>query len=278
MDEERKEKKRKEQKEYDTRNNVARKKKEVKKKIIRTPDESFKILLNMIMGIQISVQSCPNFKINKDADISNYLNNMIHSIQSINFGKKQEEIFFLNEFAGIIFNNIRLIFGIDKESFISSISPQEFVTEIMISSQTIFEELCSTGKSGSLFYYTRDGRFIVKTISKKEYKFLKKILTKYYSHLKDNPLSLLPKFLGCYKLIRKVKKNKYNIYFIVMMNVFATANHIDKRYDLKGSKIGRQVLKGTIEDKKILNQGDLALKDLDFENRKEKVFIGKKKI
>jgi hypothetical protein len=277
MDEERKEKKRKEQKEYDTRNNVARKKKEVKKKIIRTPDESFKILLNIIMGIQISVQSCPNFKINKEGDISNYLNNMIHSIQTINFGKKQEEIFFLNEFAGIIFNNIRLLFGIDKESFISSISPQEFVTEIMISSQTIFEELCSTGKSGSLFYYTRDGRFIVKTISKKEYKFLKKILTRYYYHLKNNPLSLLPKFLGCYKLIRKVKKKKYNIYFIVMINVFATANHIDKRYDLKGSKIGRQVLKGTIEDKKILNQGDMALKDLDFERRKEKVFIGKKK-
>jgi hypothetical protein len=63
-----------------------------------------------------------------------------------------------------------------------------------------------------------------------------------------------------------------------MINVFATANHIDKRYDLKGSKIGRQVLKGTIEDKKILNQGDMALKDLDFERRKEKVFIGKKKI
>ena len=277
LDEERKEKKRREQKEYDTKNNVARKKKEVKKKIIRTPDESFKILLNIIMGIQISVQSCPNFKINKEEDISKYLNNMIYSIQTINFGKKQEEVFFLNEFAGIIFNNIRILFGIDKESFISSISPQEFVTEIMISSQTIFEELCSTGKSGSLFYYTRDGRFIVKTISKKEYKFLKKILTKYYFHLKSNPLSLLPKFLGCYKLIRKVKKKKYNIYFIVMMNVFATSNHIDKRYDLKGSKIGRQVLKGTVEDKKILNQGDMALKDLDFEHRKEKVFIGKKK-
>ena len=79
-------------------------------------------------------------------------------------------IFFLKEYAGIVFNNIRLLLGIDKESFISSISPQEFVTEIMISSQTIFEELCSTGKSGSLFYYTRDGRFIVKTISKKEEK------------------------------------------------------------------------------------------------------------
>ena len=275
--EEEKERKRKEEKAYNTKNNVARKKKAVKKKIIRTPDESFKILLNIIMGIQIAVQSCPNFRISKNEEISNYLNNMIHSIQTINFGKKQEEIFFLKEFAGIVFNNIRLLLGIDKESFISSISPQEFVTEIMISSQTIFEELCSTGKSGSLFYYTRDGRFIVKTISKKEYKFLKKILASYYNHLKDNPRSLLPKFLGCYKLIRKRKKKKYNIYFIVMINVFATANHIDKRYDLKGSRIGRRVLKGNDEDKKILNSGDMALKDLDFEHKKERVLVGKKK-
>ena len=277
LEEEKKEKQRKEEKAYNTSNNVARKKKPVKKKIIRTPDESFKILLNIIMGIQISVQSCPNFRINKSEEVSNYLNNMIHSIQTINFGKKQEEIFFLKEFAGIIFNNIRLLLGIDKESFISSISPQEFVTEIMISSQTIFEELCSTGKSGSLFYYTRDGRFIVKTISKKEYKFLKKILASYYNHLKKNPLSFLPKFLGCYRLIREAKKKKYNIYFIVMINVFATSNHVDKRYDLKGSKIGRKVLKDTSEDKIILAQGDMALKDLDFENKKEKIYIGKKK-
>ena len=275
--EEEKERQRRQEKAYDTKNNVARKKKSVKKKIIRTPDESFKILLNIIMGIQISVQSCPNFRINKNEEIPNYLNNMIHSIQTINFGKKQEDIFFLKEFAGIIFNNIRLLFGIDKESFISSISPQEFVTEIMISSQTIFEELCSTGKSGSLFYYTRDGRFIVKTISKKEYKFLKKILALYYNHLRDNPLSFLPKFLGCYRLIRERKKRKYNIYFIVMINVFATSNHVDKRYDLKGSKIGRKVLKGTKEDNKILESGDMALKDLDFEHKKEKVYVGKKK-
>ena len=278
LEEEEKEKKRKEEKVYDTKNNVAKKKKTVKKKIIRTPDESFKILLNIIMGIQISVQSCPNFRINKTEDISKYLNNMIHSIQTINFGKKKEEIFFLKEFAGIVFNNIRILLGIDKESFISSISPQEFVTEIMISSQTIFEELCSTGKSGSLFYYTRDGRFIVKTISKKEYKFLKKILISYYNHIKNNPLSLLPKFLGCYKLIRERNKKKYNIYFIVMINVFATSNHIDKRYDLKGSKIGRRVLKGKDEeDKKILTSGDMALKDLDFEHRKEKILVGNKK-
>ena len=46
-----------------TKNINAKLRKNVKKKIIKAPDESFKILLNMIMGIQIAVKSTPNYKI-----------------------------------------------------------------------------------------------------------------------------------------------------------------------------------------------------------------------
>ena len=145
----------------------------------------------------------------------------------------------------------------------------------MISNQTIFEELCSTGRSGSLFYYTRDGKFIVKTIKKDEYKFIKQILPDYFKHLKTYPLSLLPKFLGCYVLTRKIKKKRDKIYFIVMLNVFATSKHIHIRYDLKGSRVGRRVLTGK-RDAEIMAKGDLALKDLDLEKRKEKMYIGEK--
>ena len=243
--------------------------------IIRTSDQSFKLLLNMIMGIQIAVQSIPNFHIKSQENLNKYLTNMLYSIQTINFDKKKEEVFILKEFAGIIFNNIRLYLGFDKDDFISSISPQDFITELMISNQTIFEELCSTGKSGSLFYYTRDGKFIVKTIKKDEYKLIKLILPDYFRHLKANPLSLLPKFLGCYVLTRKFKKKRTKIYFIVMLNVFATSKHIHIRYDLKGSKIGRKVLTGK-RDHEIMAKGDLSLKDLDLEKRKERVYVGEK--
>ena len=261
-----------------TTQNVNAKMRKVKKKIIKAPDQSFKILLNMIMGIQIAVQSTPNYKIDDEKeDLKKYLNSLIYSVQTINFSIKKQETFFLKEYAGIIFNNIRKYLGFDKEAFISSISPQDFITELMISSQTIFEELISTGKSGSLFYYTRDGKFIVKTIGKNEYKFLKKILPNYYKHLKKNPLSLLPKFLGCYQLIRKVKKKKEKFNFIVMQNVFSTNRQIHIRFDLKGSKIGRRVLKGTKEDNNILNKGDIALKDLDLETRREKAYLGEKR-
>ena len=261
--------------------NVPKKIKPVK---IKTSDQSFKILLNMIMGIQKAVGQCPNMRLdNIDINIKEgqkklkeYIVNVSYSIQTINFGLNQEESFSLKELAPVIFNNIRLYLGINKESFISSISPEDFITELLISGQFIFEELCSTGNSGSLFYYTRDGNYIVKTIRKKEYKFLKSILMKYYIHLKNNTLSLLPKFLGCYALTKKVKKKKQHIYFIVMMNVFCTTNHIDIRYDLKGSKIGRKVLKGTVEDD-LVYKNDLALKDLDFESNKEKINIDKKR-
>ena len=228
------------------------------------------------MGIQIAVQSIPNFNIKVNEDLSKYMTNMLYSVQTINFGKrKEEEVFILKEFAGVIFNNIRLYLGFDKDDFIASISPQDFITELMMSNQTIFDELCSTGRSGSLFYYTRDGKFIVKTIKKDEYKFIKQILPDYFRHLKTYPLSLLPKFLGCYVLTRKVKKKRDKIYFIVMINVFSTSKRIHIRYDLKGSRIGRRVLTGK-HDKEILEKEDMALKDLDLEKRKEKIYVGLK--
>ena len=259
---------------FDTHNINAKMKNKIKKKIIKAPDQSFKILLNMIMGIQISVQSIPNYNIDeKKENINNYLESMIYSVQTINYNIKKHETFFLKEYAGIIFNNIRKNLGIDKDCFISSISPQDFITELMISSQTIFEELISTGKSGSLLYYTRDGKYIIKTIGKNEYKFLKKILPNYYIHLKKNPNSLLPKYLGCYQLIRKEKKNKQKFNFIVMKNVFNTSKQIHLRFDLKGSRIGRRVLKG------FDNKGEvaMALKDLDLENVNQKFLFGEKR-
>ena len=275
-----KEERMKEKKKFRKRNtvlNIPRKIVPVKKKIIGASEKNFEILFNMIMGIQIAVQSIPNFRIKEREDISKYLTKMLYSVQSVYLGKENEESYLLKEFGGVIFNNIRLYLGINKEEFIKSISPQDFITELMISSQTIFEELCSTGSSGSLLYYTRDGEFIVKTISKKEYKFLKKILGQYFFYLKDNPISFLPKILGCYVLRRKYKKKITNIYFIVMTNVFATDHHIDLRFDLKGSTIGRKVLTGTINDSKVFSKGDMALKDLDFNKINEKVYISSKR-
>ena len=183
------------------------------------------------MGIQIAVESSPD--IAEVQNIDQYLHSMTYSIQTSNISKNKHESFMIKEYAGIVFNNIRRLYNYDKESFIQSISPQVFITDIIISNTTSIEEFFNTGSSGSLFYYTRDGKFILKTIDKKEYKTLKRILPKYFKHLVKYKYTFLPKFFGYYKLIRKVKKKKSNFYFIIMMNVFSTKKKIHVRFELK---------------------------------------------
>lgn len=44
----------------------------------------------------------------------------------------------------------------------------------------ILSELGPPGKSGSFFYYSRDYRFIIKTIHRLEHRFMRKMLKQYY--------------------------------------------------------------------------------------------------
>ena len=122
--------------------------------------------------------------------------------------------------------------------------------------------LFSSGKSGSFFYYTQDGNFMLKTIRKEEFKLLKSILKAYYNHVtKENVDSLISRIYGLHKIVFYKKKaiTKNKIYFCIMNNVFNTPNKINVRYDLKGSSIGRE----TPSDK-IGKDPTIALKDNDF--------------
>ena len=88
----------------------------------------------------------------------------------------------------------------------------------------------------------------------------------------------MPKFFGCYKLIKKAKKKKkIFVYFIIMMNVFSTSKQIHVRFDLKGSKIKRQVLSKKERNNKnyneILGKYNFALGDSDFEHFKKYIYM-----
>ena len=103
---------------------------------------------------------------------------------------------------------------------------------------TTLQEQCSTGKSGSFFYYTADSKYMLKTIHHTEFLRLKHILKLYYEHILKNPQTLITRFFGLHKI--KYKDDSSNsfqrVYFIIMANVFNTKRVINVRYDLKGSK------------------------------------------
>lgn len=77
--------------------------------------------------------------------------------------------FKFKDYAPWVFRNLREKFHVDAADYMMSLT-----------NKYILSEIGSPGKSGSFFYYSRDYRFIIKTIHHGEHKFMRKILKEYY--------------------------------------------------------------------------------------------------
>ena len=143
------------------------------------------------------------------------------------------------DYSPQIFASIRKTFGVKKEMYSKSLGPDNILGYMFNANFKPLAELISSGKSGSFFYYTSDGKFVLKTISRTEFKFLKSILRNYHEYLtNENPESIISKVYGLHKIIfyrKKTANVQKKVYFAIMNNVFHTHMKIDKRYDLKGS-------------------------------------------
>ncbi|ETW04492.1 hypothetical protein H310_04755 [Aphanomyces invadans] len=101
--------------------------------------------------------------------------------------------------------------------------------------QQTTKERVSEGKSGAFFYFTQDLKYVVKTLTHEELKFLLQILPKYVTFMSANPDTFVTRFFGCHALTMYGK----TMFFIVMQSVFDTRLPIHERFDLKGSWVGR---------------------------------------
>lgn len=130
----------------------------------------------------------------------------------------------------------------------------------------ILSELGSPGKSGSFFYFSRDYKYIIKTIHHAEHKFLRKILKDYYQHVIDNPNTLLSQFYGLHRVKMPYGKK---IHFVVMNNLFPPHRDIHQTFDLKGSTIGRDYREDDLS-----KNPRATLKDLNWMRRKRHLELG----
>mmetsp|Transcript_23038 Transcript_23038/g.38584 ORF Transcript_23038/g.38584 Transcript_23038/m.38584 type:complete len:705 (-) Transcript_23038:220-2334(-) len=129
-------------------------------------------------------------------------------------------------------------------------------------------EFIANSKSGQFFFYSHDGRYMIKTQSKEECILLRQIMPRYVEHLHECPDSLLVRFYGMHRV--KFKSGK-KIYFVIMSSVFNTDKHIDIKYDLKGSLAGR------ITKPKACAQGAVQ-KDLNLKESGRKFRFGEENI
>lgn len=225
--------------------------------------QNFVMAYNMLTGIRVAVSRCSGVmrKLN-DADFK--------ATKKLSFDMDGTELtpssrydFKFKDYSPDIFRELRNLFGIDPADYLMSIT-----------GKYILSELGSPGKSGSFFYYSRDFRFIIKTIHHSEHKQLRRMLKEYYTHVKENPNTLISQFYGLHRI--KVNGGMKKVYFIVMNNLFPPHRDIHIKYDLKGSTWGRytRLPKDSDGPKDI---SAYTLKDLNWLEREDYIQFGPEK-
>eukprot|EP01120_Amphizonella_sp_Union-15-10_P002730 TRINITY_DN13030_c0_g1_i1.p1 TRINITY_DN13030_c0_g1~~TRINITY_DN13030_c0_g1_i1.p1 ORF type:complete len:269 (+),score=37.96 TRINITY_DN13030_c0_g1_i1:1-807(+) len=126
-----------------------------------------------------------------------------------------------------------------------SLGPEQLMGNFLLGSMASLSVKGSDGKSGSLFFTSHDGRYMVKTIPATEKNTLLRTLPQYYEYMFAQSESSLTKYCGLHEIDNNT--------FVVMQNVFDTTRTIHEIYDLKGSTVGRS------------NPNAGVKKDLDFQ-------------
>ncbi|GAV61641.1 PIP5K domain-containing protein/MORN domain-containing protein [Cephalotus follicularis] len=159
----------------------------------------------------------------------------------------QSSEFKWKDYCPLVFRTLRKLFKVDPADYMLSICGNDAL-----------RELSSPGKSGSFFYLTNDDRYMIKTMKKSEVKVLIRMLSAYYNHVRAFENTLVTKFYGlhCVKLTGPIQKK---VRFIIMGNLFCSEYRIHRRFDLKGSSLGRITEKpeDEIDENTILKDLDL---------------------
>jgi 1-phosphatidylinositol-4-phosphate 5-kinase len=204
---------------------------------------------NMLTGIRFTV-SRTNAKMDRDLTDADFdaKHKFSFDITGNELTPSAKYDFKFKDYSPWVFRHLRAIFGLDPADYLVSLT-----------SKYILSELGSPGKSGSFFYFSRDYKYIIKTIHHAEHKLLRRILRDYYNHVVNNPNTLISQFYGLHRV--KIPYGR-KIHFVVMNNLFPPHRDIHQMFDLKGSTIGRD-----FKEEDLVNNPRATLKDLNWLRR-----------
>ncbi|KAI0075582.1 SAICAR synthase-like protein [Panus rudis PR-1116 ss-1] len=221
---------------------------------------NYVLMYNMLTGIRIAVSRC-QAKIRRPLTEDDFTACHKYSFDIVGneLTPSAKYDFKFKDYAPWVFRELREdYFHVDPADYLLSLT-----------AKYILSELGSPGKSGSFFYFSRDYRFIIKTIHHSEHKFLRSILKKYHEHVKNNPHTLLSRFYGLHRV--KLPRGR-KIHFVIMNNLFPPHKDIHETYDLKGSTVGREY-----PEEKLAQNPRAVLKDLNWIKRGKRLELGPEK-
>ena len=234
--------------------------KNFKGKVIDGVHELYTLTAGMMLGMRCSVgRNHPGFQLQLQLEDFSHVEKITFPASGSSTTPPHSLVhtFKFKSYSLKVFRRIRDFFGIDNAEYMNSVC-----------GNYNYLEFISNSKSGQFFFYSHDGKYMIKTQTKEENKFMKQILPHYYKFVTENPHTLLCRIVGMHRV--KMYHLRRQVRFVIMTSVFDTPEKIHTVYDLKGSLVGRQA-----STKERENGG--VLKDLDLVNDGKKLHLGSKK-
>jgi 1-phosphatidylinositol-4-phosphate 5-kinase len=146
--------------------NVHKRIKKAEGEMVFIGDDNWNMVLNMMIGIQMAVRSVKGLQEIICEEPKDFNLKYCFELIPRRFGDDNNHatIYSFTDYAPNTFNHIRKIFKIDNEEYINSIGPNKLMASLMMGEVSSMTSLTSQGKSGSFFYYTADGKYMLKTI------------------------------------------------------------------------------------------------------------------
>lgn len=141
--------------------------------------------------------------------------------------------------------------------------------------QYSFIEFISNSKSGQYFFFSKDNKYLIKTQSLEESKFLRRIFPHYTEYMLQNPNSLINRYYGMHRV--KMKHLRRRIHFVIMGNCCypPPGKVINVQYDLKGATYSGRFVTQKQRIRTLGSRGcDDVLKDLNLIANKQKICLG----
>lgn len=222
-----------------------------KGKVIDGVHELYTLTAGMMLGIRCSVSRAnPNGLQSLKLGDFNYVEKISFPPDGNSHGPFRTpphslaHTFKFKTYAPSVFSRIREFFGVDSINYMLSVC-----------GNYNYLEFISNSKSGQFFFYSHDGRYMIKTQTNEENKFMKRILPHYYRYVTEHPHTFLVRIYGMHRV--KMYHLNRKVHFVIMGSVFDTPAQINKIYDLKGSLVGRNATAHERESGGVLKDNDL---------------------
>lgn len=135
------------------------------KKGIFLQDKGWKVVYALMLGIEMSIESCKSIIKSPKITLHDYESKNVWGITHMLLEGYRKVSFI--EYAPKIFNKIRRLDGVTNEEYLQSLGPDS-ISQVFSGKIKSLSGIATFGNSGSFFYYSDDRKYIVKTIRLRE--------------------------------------------------------------------------------------------------------------